>query len=790
MFKISHVHSVSGLKEAEIIMKRIYDEAPHHWPYKLSAAHFDGGLYLVREKLSNTPIGFVGWQERNEVQPVKHAGKTHDPVLNRLAESFGVRLVKVGYYSIGILPEYRRNKFAKAALTKLIAMKSAGVDQVRALIVSSNSPSMALADSLGVEKQVKRAAQQRDSGTASLMGQAAFGGLSLDTALQGAKLWNAGNDMSGFHEDVLKNLPAVRDPRRAVGLAEQYGDMAQKALRTRIMGVPISTWSGSRLPPVGITQLIKAHGPVEGTKAIVNYALGREHMLTPESLDIMRESAGHYQHMATDPNRLIAHEMVTDSAKMPAARGTGGVMRSIASRLGPSVMNDTNVRNPVSNWMRGMFNASKPLSRVSPKALEWGASAYAQWMRGAGKALLPLGLLGAYMGLRRPVQALMGEKQAGKLGLLERALGAFSPHIPEGILGPRARDLARAGGVHLVSAPDNLSSPLNFSKLNILGKSVSTNPFSAIHNFLGNFKQYPTLHSMERPPSNLEGLTYSPGGYALPKPDDPATSKAISASLSGWNGDKLQESRAFKGFIPKTQPASKFTGSLDSQREQIADQMGDKFIMKTRYGTQSTPSRLVTEQSTPNAMRSALQRPNMLVQQRVPMEQIPDWQKSLDNTITSRYPEVQRFNHGNREMRVHVMNGKVLPYGSMERGSVTGNLNMLLPWRTSRMRDAEALVQQAVDKLPPNLRNKSVYGFDVGFDRASNPFIIESNPTDMMGQSGLLEHPLVMDATSAAIQGKLPLYVKARRLGAGLGLLGMGHMGLNAMTPNNNQPKW
>src|SRR4029077_11951823 len=118
MFKISRVSTVNGLQDAEHIMRRIYDEAPDHWPYGLSTRHFDGGLYLVREKHSSAPAGFVGWQERHELEP------------SRPETGARARLVKVGYYSIGILPEYRRNGYAREAVSKLIQMKSAGVDRV------------------------------------------------------------------------------------------------------------------------------------------------------------------------------------------------------------------------------------------------------------------------------------------------------------------------------------------------------------------------------------------------------------------------------------------------------------------------------------------------------------------------------------------------------------------------------------------------------------------------------------------------------------------------------------
>ena len=108
-------------------MNRVYREAPDKWPYGLNMSSFDGGVYMVREASSGCPVGFTGWQEQRG-----HDGK------------------KVGYYSIGILPEYRMNGYAKAAVASLLQEKAAGVDRVEAFIVPGNKPSIALADSLGV----------------------------------------------------------------------------------------------------------------------------------------------------------------------------------------------------------------------------------------------------------------------------------------------------------------------------------------------------------------------------------------------------------------------------------------------------------------------------------------------------------------------------------------------------------------------------------------------------------------------------------------------------------------
>lgn len=112
-------------------MQSVMGEAPHHWPHGLSMNNFDQsrgeGVFLVRSKQANlAPVGFVGWQERRE----------------------GTE--KVGYYSVGILPEHRGQGYAKEAVQKLINIKSGNVNRVVALIEKGNAPSHALAASLGV----------------------------------------------------------------------------------------------------------------------------------------------------------------------------------------------------------------------------------------------------------------------------------------------------------------------------------------------------------------------------------------------------------------------------------------------------------------------------------------------------------------------------------------------------------------------------------------------------------------------------------------------------------------
>lgn len=112
--------------ECASIMDKIYNDNPSYWPYGLNIDAHDGGVYMIREASSSKPVGFTGWQERDI------DGK------------------KVGFYSVGVLPEYRNNGYAKQAVAKLIKIKAANVDEVRALISQRNKPSLALAASLHV----------------------------------------------------------------------------------------------------------------------------------------------------------------------------------------------------------------------------------------------------------------------------------------------------------------------------------------------------------------------------------------------------------------------------------------------------------------------------------------------------------------------------------------------------------------------------------------------------------------------------------------------------------------
>lgn len=126
------VVKVASADEAGEILSRIYQEKPAFWSNGLTKQHFDGGLWLIRKSASREAVGFVGWQERTEPDRQGY-------------------LQKVGYYSIGVIPEERGNGFAKKAVAQILREKSSGVDVVRALIHPDNGPSIRLAESLGVD---------------------------------------------------------------------------------------------------------------------------------------------------------------------------------------------------------------------------------------------------------------------------------------------------------------------------------------------------------------------------------------------------------------------------------------------------------------------------------------------------------------------------------------------------------------------------------------------------------------------------------------------------------------
>jgi hypothetical protein len=114
-------------------MQEIYREDPSYWPHGLRVVGHDD-LYLIREKAASNPVGFVGFQ--------------------KIPESNGDL---IGYYTIGILPQFRKQGFAKEAIETMLKEKHAEVKEVRAMVMSHNTPSRELADALNIPMKIKAA---------------------------------------------------------------------------------------------------------------------------------------------------------------------------------------------------------------------------------------------------------------------------------------------------------------------------------------------------------------------------------------------------------------------------------------------------------------------------------------------------------------------------------------------------------------------------------------------------------------------------------------------------------
>jgi len=109
------------------IADQVYRENPTWWPYGLSRRHLDGGAWLVKTS-AGQPAGFVGLQLRAGEKPRE----------------------RVGYYAVGLLPQYRGTGLAKKALTHMLSETRHLYDRVGAYVVPGNIASERLAQKLSV----------------------------------------------------------------------------------------------------------------------------------------------------------------------------------------------------------------------------------------------------------------------------------------------------------------------------------------------------------------------------------------------------------------------------------------------------------------------------------------------------------------------------------------------------------------------------------------------------------------------------------------------------------------
>lgn len=124
------------------------------------------------------------------------------------------------------------------------------------------------------------------------------------------------------------------------------------------------------------------------------------------------------------------------------------------------------------------------------------------------------------------------------------------------------------------------------------------------------------------------------------------------------------------------------------------------------------------------------------------------------------------------EYRVHVYNGKVIPFATFKKGSKVSRLSPGL-FQTKELRGAENYAQQVIKSVPEYVRKNKMHGFDIAVDADTNKYVmIESNILERnTGTSGFLDFPQTQDAFISAGKGKLPKHIIAGRTVLGVGAL-------------------
>jgi GNAT superfamily N-acetyltransferase len=167
--------------QLDSVMDRIYQEQPQWWPHGLKRGLLDAGAWLIQKDAQ--PAGFVGLQVRTRPEG------------------------RVGYYSVGVLPEFRGQGLAKKALQRMLAQSRDKIDSVRAMIVPGNTPSTKLAQSLNVPVD-------------ALTKHANAGLLRMLKAV--APSLTGGTAVAGINDAYLHNSGDAWDRKRFADLAQNF----------------------------------------------------------------------------------------------------------------------------------------------------------------------------------------------------------------------------------------------------------------------------------------------------------------------------------------------------------------------------------------------------------------------------------------------------------------------------------------------------------------------------------------------------------------------------------------
>jgi hypothetical protein len=119
------------------------------------------------------------------------------------------------------------------------------------------------------------------------------------------------------------------------------------------------------------------------------------------------------------------------------------------------------------------------------------------------------------------------------------------------------------------------------------------------------------------------------------------------------------------------------------------------------------------------------------------------------------------------EYRVTTLDGKVIPYSTYRKNALNlnspegigiGSTHLTNPFRSRRAKAIEKQTQEWLDQMDPEF-HKGILGLDVGMNRNGKFVAFETNPSradDIWQSSSSISKPQVLDATAAAIKGRLP----------------------------------
>ena len=253
-------------------------------------------------------------------------------------------------------------------------------------------------------------------------------------------------------------------------------------------------------------------------------------------------------------------------------------------------------------------------------------------------------------------------------------------------------------------------------------------------------------------------------------------SKKVKDKIVDFSEDKLRESEAFP-HIGQTESLYQYLDPTSKKKltATLKEKFPNGYIVKKRNASNSIGSR---GKKDAKIFFSGDQ--NISSLDKIKPHQLEDWIIQPDKKLKQVNPLLRKIDGklfpgrgtGADEYRVSVVNGKVVPYATKHRGSYTTNIaQSILPFRTPEIRKVERYAQEALDAAHPDVR-KGHYAFDVGFDAAKKPTLVETNPGNG-GVSGLyFSDPTIPDAMRANIQEKLPYHVLARRALWGTAALG------------------